>query len=136
MSFDPIPFDAVDALIHFLIVFGSSMLIALFVCLIVGVITRGVKGFEDVFKGIGDFFVQIFHVSCRRIWSLALLTIRESLRQKILFVFIIFAVLFMFAGWFLSGAADRPDLQVQSYIDFVLKAISWLVIPIMLLLAC
>lgn len=136
MSFDPIPFDAVDALIHFLIVFGSSMLIALFVCLIVGVITRGVKGFEDVFKGIADFFVQIFHVSCRRIWSLALLTIRESLRQKILFVFIIFAVLFMFAGWFLSGAADRPDLQVQSYIDFVLKAISWLVIPIMLLLAC
>ncbi|QGQ25233.1 ABC transporter permease [Gimesia benthica] len=136
MSFDPIPFNWLEALKHFAFVFGSSMVIALVVCLVVGVITRGTKGFVDVFRGVLDFFVQIIHISPRRIWSLSVLTIRESLRQKILFVFIIFAVLFMFAGWFLAGAADRPDLQVQSYIDFVLKAISWLVIPIMLLLAC
>ncbi|MEQ8856227.1 hypothetical protein [Gimesia sp.] len=136
MSFDPIPFNWLEALKHFAFVFGSSMVIALVVCLVVGVITRGAKGFVDVFSGVLDFFVQIIHISPRRIWSLSVLTIRESLRQKILFVFIIFAVLFMFAGWFLAGAADRPDLQVQSYIDFVLKAISWLVIPIMLLLAC
>ncbi|QDT86830.1 ABC transporter permease [Gimesia chilikensis] len=136
MSFDPIPFNWLEALKHFAFVFGSSMVIALIVCLVVGIITRGTKGFVDVFRGVLDFFVQIIHISPRRIWSLSVLTIRESLRQKILFVFIIFAVLFMFAGWFLAGAADRPDLQVQSYIDFVLKAISWLVIPIMLLLAC
>ncbi|QDU04889.1 ABC transporter permease [Gimesia chilikensis] len=136
MSFDPIPFNWLEALKHFAFVFGSSMVLALVVCLVVGVITRGAKGFVDVFSGVLDFFVQIIHISPRRIWSLSVLTIRESLRQKILFVFIIFAVLFMFAGWFLAGAADRPDLQVQSYIDFVLKAISWLVIPIMLLLAC
>lgn len=136
MSFDPIPYDLLGAFKYFLVVFGSAMLIAVVVCLIVGTLTRGAKGFTGVFRGIFDFFVQITHVSCRRIWSLTVLTIREALRQKILFVFIIFAVLFMFAGWFLAGAADRPDLQVQSYIDFVLKAISWLVIPIMLLLAC
>ncbi len=136
MSFDPIPYDLVDAFKHFFTVFGSTMLIAIIVCLLVGILTRGVKGISDVFLGILDFFSQIIHISCRRIWSLSILTIRESLRQKILFVFIIFAVLFMFAGWFLAGAADRPDLQVQSYIDFVLKAISWLVIPIMLLLSC
>ncbi|MFH1301822.1 MAG: hypothetical protein ABIK07_12245 [Planctomycetota bacterium] len=136
MSFDPIPYDLLDAFKHFLSVFGSTMLIAIIVCFIVGVLTRGLKGVADVFSGILDFFVQMIHVSCRRVWSLSVLTIREALRQKILFVFIIFAVLFMFAGWFLAGAADRPDLQVQSYIDFVLKAISWLVIPIMLLLAC
>lgn len=136
MSFDPIPFNWLEALKHFAFVFGSSMVLALVVCLVVGIITRGAKGFVDVFSGVLDFFVQIIHISPRRIWSLSVLTIRESLRQKILFVFIIFAVLFMFAGWFLAGAADRPDLQVQSYIDFVLKAISWLVIPIMLLLAC
>ncbi|QDT92944.1 ABC transporter permease [Gimesia algae] len=136
MSFDPIPYDTFGAFIHFLSVFGSAMLLALIVCLIVGVITRGTKGVADVFLAIGDFFVQMIHLSCRRIWSLSVLTIRESLRQKILYVFIVFAVLFMFAGWFLSGTADRPDLQVQSYIDFVLKAISWLVIPIMLLLSC
>ncbi|WP_298861478.1 hypothetical protein [uncultured Gimesia sp.] len=136
MSFDPIPYDLFDALKHFLTVFGSTMFIALIVCLLVGVLTRGVKGIGDVFLGILDFFNQITHLSCRRIWSLSTLTIRESLRQKILFVFIIFAVLFMFAGWFLAGAADRPDLQIQSYIDFVLKAISWLVIPIILLLSC
>ncbi|QDV19954.1 hypothetical protein Pan153_46230 [Gimesia panareensis] len=136
MSFDPIPFNWLEALKHFALVFGSSMVIALVVCLVVGVITRGTKGIVDVFLGVLDFFVQIIHISPRRIWSLSVLTIREALRQKILFVFIIFAVLFMFAGWFLSGTADRPDLQIQSYIDFVLKAISWLVIPIMLLLAC
>lgn len=136
MSFDPIPFNAFEAFKHFLIVFGSTMFISFIVCLLVGVLTQGVKGFGNVFSGILDFFVQIIHISPRRIWSLSILTVREAVRQKILFIFIIFAVLFMFAGWFLAGAADRPDLQVQSYIDFVLKAISWLVIPIMLLLAC
>ncbi|MCA9005125.1 MAG: hypothetical protein KDA70_07600, partial [Planctomycetaceae bacterium] len=170
MSFDPIPYDKSAALIHFLIVFGSSMLLAVLFCFLLDFLTRICSGVFQYFSGegtfstklrkipffdaikyiftsageaitsillsIGDFFVQMVHLSCRRIWSLSVLTIRESLRQKILYVFIIFAVLFMFAGWFLSGTADRPDLQVQSYIDFVLKAISWLVIPIMLLLAC
>ncbi len=170
MSFDPIPYDKSAALVHFLIVFGSSMLLAVLFCFLLDFLTRICSGIYQYFSGegafltkvkktpffnaikftfssagealysillaIGDFFVQMIHLSCRRIWSLSVLTIRESLRQKILYVFIIFAVLFMFAGWFLSGTADRPDLQVQSYIDFVLKAISWLVIPIMLLLAC
>lgn len=170
MSFDPIPYDKSAALIHFLLVFGSSMLLAVLFCFLLDFLTRIAGGFFGYFSGagtfltkvkkipffnaikytissavasftnillaIGDFFAQLIHLSCRRIWALSSLTIRESLRQKILYVFIIFAVLFMFAGWFLSGTADRPDLQVQSYIDFVLKAISWLVIPIMLLLAC
>ncbi len=136
MSFDPVPYDKLGAFLYFLVVFGSTILIAITVSVIVGALTKGSKGIQNVFLGILDFFVQLIHISPRRIWSLTMLTIREALRQKILFVFIIFAVLFMFAGWFLSGAADRPDLQVQSYIDFVLKAISWLVIPIMLLLAC
>lgn len=136
MSFDPTPYNWFGAFGYFLIVFGSSMCIAIVVSLIVSFIAHGSNGPEKVFRAILDFFYQIIHISFRRIWSLTVLTIRESLRQKILFVFIIFAVLFMFAGWFLSGAADRPDLQVQSYIDFVLKAISWLVIPIMLLLSC
>jgi len=81
---------------------------------------------------IGDFF----RTSPRRVWALAVQTFREASRGKLLWIFGIFAVLFMFAGWFLPETKADPELATKNYISFVLMAITWLSVPLVLLLAC
>jgi len=48
----------------------------------------------------------------------------------------VFAVLFMFASWFLTGDSHRPGMQMKVYVSFVLTAVAWLVLPVILLLSC
>ena len=52
-------------------------------------------------------------------------------------VFVVFAILFMFGGWFLTGSTNtREDLQVRNYISFALTTTSWLILPVALLMSC
>lgn len=80
--------------------------------------------------------VDAFRVSPRRVWALTMLTFREAIRRKTLLVFVIFALLIMFGGWFMSDANPNANLQVKVHVSFVLKAISWLILPVALLLSC
>ena len=48
----------------------------------------------------------------------------------------IFAVLFMFGSWFLTSAGEKADIQIQRHVVFVFTAVSWLVLPVVLMLAC
>ena len=46
-------------------------------------------------------------LSCRRIWAIARLSIKETVRQKILWVFSFLLLIVMFGSWFLdSGKAE------------------------------
>jgi hypothetical protein len=53
-----------------------------------------------------------------------------------LLVFVVFALLFMFGSWFISDPGERPEMQATVHITFILKAIAWLSVPVVLLLAC
>ena len=137
MRFDPIPFDFSSAATYWGIVMGVVFAFLAVIWLLVAILSRGpVDGISHVFKsglaGVFDFFTA----SPKRILALAKLTIKEAVRRKALLVFVVFAILFMFGAWFLPSSTDRTDLQVKVYISFVLTAISWLVLPVMLLLAC
>ena len=68
--------------------------------------------------------------------AIASLTFKEAIRRKALFVFVVFCIMFMFAGWFLTRGGDKPQLQVKLYISFVLTSITWLLLTVMLLLSC
>lgn len=137
MRFDPIPFDIPAALLQWLIVTGVFVAAVIVIWLIMAIVVRGpVGGFRAVFGSIGDSFSDLFSVSFGRIYALASLTFKEAVRRKALLVFVVFAVLFMFGAWFLPDSNTRTQLQEKVYVSFVLTAISWLLIPVMLLLAC
>jgi len=85
-----------------------------------------------LYDGIRD----VSELSWRRIWALATLTIREAVRRKALLVFVIFGVLFMFGSWFLTSADEKADIQIERHVVFVFTAVSWLVLPVILMLAC
>ena len=135
MTFDRDPFLFGAALLHWLIVFGSFAGIVFSVSVLVALGIYGASGptavMARVWQGLHDFL----GISSRRIWAIALLTIKEAVRRKALFVFVVFAALVMFAGWFLESDL-RADLQVKNAVSFALTTISWLTLPVVLLLSC
>ena len=138
MYFDPLEnfLNPVVSLINWVIVAGCLTFVVLFVSMLNLLMTRGVSGIRVFFQELGGILNDLVHLSPRRIWALTRLTFTEAYRRKALAVFVIFGLLFMFAGWFMGDTKEiKPD-QVKVYISFVLTAISWLTLPIVLILCC
>lgn len=102
---------------------------------IVAVIKHGPsEGFLQVARIIGQLFtVDIPKMSFRRIFAMAKLAIKESIRKKVLVVVGIFIVGMMFAGWYLDENADYP---ARLYISFVLTMTNYMVIVLGLFVSC
>jgi hypothetical protein len=136
LNFNPVPFDIAAGLTHWAVVMLAVLLVVFVTTLIISVGTLGLAGPAEVLVQILGAFGDLFGTSPRRCLALMQLTFREALRRKTLWVFAVFAVLFLFAGWFLSDVTADADLQVKNYVSFVLRTISWLILPVALLLAC
>ena len=136
MDLTPRTFDAGAAVLTWLAVFGTLAAVVLALGLLVTLATRGASGAKAFGRSLWAGLKDLVLVAPGRVWAIAQLTWREALRRRALYVFALFAVLFMFAGWFLSGSENRPADQVKIYVSFVLTVISWLTLLVMLLLSC
>ena len=136
LSFNPEVFDLLGGFKTWIAVMVVLSIIVFVTSLVTSLLALGFAGPSQVlvhiFGGVGDFI----GTSPRRCWAVTQLTFREAVRRKTLLVFAVFAVLFLFAGWFLSDVTADPDLQVKNYVSFVLRTISWLILPVALLLSC
>jgi hypothetical protein len=74
--------------------------------------------FATVTSGIATGMRDLRDCSLRRLWAMARLAFKESLRSYVLVVLAVFVVILLFAGWFLDERADNPT---RLYISFVLK---------------
>lgn len=135
MTFDRNPFLLGPSFLHWLVVFGSFAGIVFSLAILGALGVYGASGpvavMARVWQGLHDFL----GLSARRIWAIASLTIKEAVRRKALLVFIVFAALMMFASWFLETDL-RADLQMRNAVSFTLTTVSWLTIPVVLLLSC
>ena len=146
MSFDPQPLLywfrygpekglELGAFPIWLIVAGGLALIVFLVSLLSVFVSHRGAGRRVFFGELSGCVSDVVSLSPRRIGALAKLTFLEAYRRKALSVFVVFALLFMFAGWFMGGdTAKITGDQVKVYISFVLRAISWLTLPIVLVL--
>ncbi|MEZ6045105.1 MAG: hypothetical protein R3C11_05900 [Planctomycetaceae bacterium] len=136
MTFEPIPYDILEGFKHFLqAFFGFGLLITL-LGMFVTRLSIGPEGPKLVLQQITDGIKEVRSLSLKRIFAVAILTYKESARRKVFYVIGMFALLFMFANWFLSMSDQRVDFQIEVYISFVLTVMAVLVIPIVLLLSC
>ncbi|MFO1008369.1 MAG: hypothetical protein U0929_20585 [Planctomycetaceae bacterium] len=94
----------------------------------------GKRGLTEFFGVIGRAFSDLIFVSPKRIFALATLTTRESVRRKALWIGAVFLVLFMFAGWFIGDSDDTTP--AKAYISFVITTIRWMLLPLAVLLSC
>jgi hypothetical protein len=136
LTFNPTPYDLLSALATWAAVFAGCAAVALLAALLVGLLTGGAAGARRGVAGLFGGVVDLVRVSPGRVWAMAQLTFRESIRRKALLVFAVFALLFMFGGWFLTRTDQRPFELVQGLVAFVLMTTSFLVLPVALLLSC
>ncbi|MBM4058770.1 MAG: ABC transporter permease, partial [Planctomycetes bacterium] len=94
----------------------------------VGPLVAGDRVYRGVIGGIGD----LLRMSPRRVWALARLAIQESLRRNVLVVLGLFALIVLFAGWFLDPASVNPG---KLYLGFILAATNLLVCLVTLILS-
>ena len=136
ISLQPSDYDVLQGLVHWATVFGLVCLVSLIVSLVASMATYGMRGPARVAQRLGQAANDFASLSPRRIYAVSMLTFLEAIRRKALLVFIVFAVLFMFGSWFLNSGTDRPELDVEVYVGFVFTAITWLVLPVAILLSC
>jgi hypothetical protein len=89
-------------------------------------------GGDRVYRGVLAGLADILATSPRRVWALARLAIQESLRRNVLVVLALFALILLFAGWFLDPASVDPR---RLYVGFILAATNLLVCLVTLVLA-
>ena len=94
----------------------------------------GKRGLSEFFGVISRALSDLILVSPQRIFALATLTTRESVRRKALWIGAVFLVLFMFAGWFIGDSDDTTP--AKAYISFVITTIRWMLLPLAVLLSC
>lgn len=136
LTFNPQPYELGQAILLWLVVTAVCLVLALGTALAIALVFGGLSGVGAVFRGVGGAFRDLFSISPGRLVAISQLTFREALRRKALLVFVLFAILFMFAGWFLASGDQRPAEHVRVLVSFVLTTLSFLILPVALLLAC
>jgi hypothetical protein len=109
-------------------------LMAMFVGLTGSWIADGRRGIRNFVGVVGRGLRDLVLIVPRRVFAIATLTARESIRRKALWVGAVFLVLFMFAGWFIGDTTDATP--AKNYISFVMTTVRWMLLPVAVLLSC
>lgn len=118
-----------SAALSWIVRIGIFCLIALVVgFLITGVRMGPKRAFSIVLGAVKNVFVDLAHLSFKRIFAVAILSFKEAIRRKILIGFIVFIVILLFAGMFLDPTSQDP---ARLYINFIF----WINNALILLLA-
>ncbi|MCC6493776.1 MAG: ABC transporter permease [Pirellulales bacterium] len=121
------------ALPKFALVFLGLVMAALVVGYAIAAARHGLlRGGDVTYHTIVDGLREIVDTSPRRIWALARLAIKESLRRRVGVALGVYFLILLFANWCLSTNHQDP---ARLYLSFVLTATTYLVIGVAVLLS-
>lgn len=118
--------------VWFGVIASAGALMFLLACLF-GTLRHGslIKAIRINLGRVRQVFADLRGLSLRRLWALTRHTVIESIRRRVLFAFIVFGVLFLFAGWYID---TTPTEQVKIYVSFVFRSASVMMFVIAVLL--
>jgi len=121
-------------LLLFVIVGAGLIVASVFIAYLRMVVLQGAgEGFYAVAKSIATAIGKDFpNTRWRRIAAMAMLAMQESIRRRVLIAFFLFAILLLFAGWFLDPGSDHP---ARLYLSFVLTSTERLILVLAILLS-
>ena len=114
------------------VVLGLSAAVLLFGTAVVILRYGPVSGLKIAFRTLRGLVSDLIFISPRRVWALAWLAVKESIRRRVVAVFAVFVVLLLFAGWFLDVGSSEP---AKLYLSFVITASTYLVLLLSLFLS-
>jgi len=122
------------AIVLFIAMVAGVTVAAVFVAYLRAAIRLGPgEGFYAVAKSIATAItVDLPGTSLRRVWAMTRLSIQEAVRRRVLIGFGVFAVVLLFAGWFLDTDSDHP---ARLYLSFMLTATQFMILVLAILLS-
>lgn len=122
------------ALVVFIAVAAGLAVLSLFVGYLRMAIRLGPgEGFYAVAKAIATAVGSDFpRTAPRRIWAMTRLAMQEAIRRRVLIAFGIFALIVLFAGWFLDRQSDHP---ARLYLGVMLTAAQFMILVLAILLS-
>ena len=90
------------------------------------------RGGDATYKTVASGVSEVVDTSPRRIWALARLAIKESMRRRVIVALGVFFLFLLFANWFLNTNTQDP---ARLYLSVVLTATTYLVLIVSLLLS-
>jgi hypothetical protein len=110
-------FATTPAYVHY----SKGTLLAQWLCVTVG-------GLCGVVAAGLPFLLGVLRLRVRRIFAIASLSFREAVRRRVLYVFSLFVLIFLFGTWFIQS---KPENQVRTYV----QVLYWGMAPLLLLAA-
>jgi hypothetical protein len=118
---------------QFLITLLAVAALALVAGFLVALVRHGpLKAGDIVYRVVALGFVELGRISPRRVWALARLAIKETIRRNVVVALVVFAVVLLFAGWFLRTDYREPG---KLFLSFALTTTTYLILLIALLIS-
>lgn len=122
-----------SALVVFLGTALALAVIALVMGFLVAVVRHGPLAAGDItYRVVVNGISELLHTSPRRVWALARLSVKESIRRRVVIALAVYAVVLLCAGWFLKTNYPEPG---KLFFSVVLTATTFLVLLIALLVS-
>lgn len=137
----PLPFlewllgteESLGALALFLIIAAVLAVLALVIGFLFALVRHGpMKAGDLTYRTVANGAKELFFLSPRRVWALARLAVQESVRRRVVIVFVLYVLILLFAGWFMQTNYREP---ARLYFSFVLTATTYLILALALLLS-
>lgn len=81
-----------------------------------------------------EFIFEVLRFSPRRLMAIARFSIKEAIRRKVLWVFLILGIVVLFASWFIT--TEKKNDQWQQYINLVFYVVTTMILVTSGILAC
>jgi ABC-type amino acid transport system permease subunit len=122
-----------SALFRFVLTAAVLSVIALVVGFLVALVRHGpLKAGDITYRVVVNGFRELFRTSPRRLWAIARLTIKESVRRRVIVALVVYIVILLFSGWFLQTGYREPG---KLFFSVVLGWTTFLILLISLLLS-
>lgn len=116
--------------------FGTAFalgVLALIAGFLVAVVRHGPLAAGDItYHVVVNGISELLHTSPRRVWAIARLSIKETIRRRVFVALGVYLVILLCAGWFLKTNYAEPG---KLFFSFVLTASTYIVLLIALLVS-
>ncbi|HEX4411987.1 MAG TPA: hypothetical protein VH107_00065, partial [Lacipirellulaceae bacterium] len=122
-----------SALFRFALIGCVLAILALIFGYLIALVRNGpLKAGDITYRVVVNGFSELFKTSPRRVWAIARLAIKETIRRRVVVVLAIYVIILLFAGWFLQTGYREPG---KLFFSFVLTATTYLILLIALLMS-
>jgi len=106
-----------SAVFRFALTGFALAVLALVVGFLIALVRHGpMKAGEITYHVVRNGFSELFKTSSRRVWAIARLAVKESIRRRVIIAPAIYIVILLFSSWYVPTGVQQPAKLFFSYV--------------------